>query len=430
MSHDFFTLLRRKLEDDDVEGVAAMIGANRPNLAAIVKEEGCAATGCFAFVRSTAMADLLLREVADAAQVSAWWATGFGLHAIPTAVAEHLVERGAVLTAHAAAALGLTARLGALLDTQPALIEAKGGDGCRPLHFSRDVATARLLVERGVELDPRDEDHDSTPAQWRIGDAPEVTRFLLERGARADIFLAAGLGDFELVRKLVAADPACTTYRIGHNKGPFPGIGFHGRGGTILQWTLGFNASPHEIAHRRGHREIFDFLMLHTPPRQRLLAACMLADRTLAKEILARSPGLIGELDDEDRALLAKCCWETNLNRDAVRLMLDLGFPIDTPEFSHGFQALHNAAWCGDAELVELLLQRGHPVDRRDPRYHATALGFAIHSCTEAKRHPDGDFPKVVRLLLEAGTPLDEWQHATGDAGLDAVIGAFRKRGG
>jgi ankyrin repeat protein len=138
---------------------------------------------------------------------------------------------------------------------------------------------------------------------------------------------------------------------------------------------------------------------------------------------------LIGELDGEDLALLAKSCWETNLNRDAVRLMLDLGFPIDAPEHHHGHQALHNAAWCGDTDLVELLLQRDHPVGNRDPRYQSTALGFAIHSCVVAQRHPEGDFPRVVRLLLEAGTPLDDGQYPCGHDGIDAVIRSHRQAG-
>ncbi|MBI1787448.1 MAG: hypothetical protein HYR60_07850 [Acidobacteria bacterium] len=30
------------------------------------------------------------------------------------------------------------------------MIDAKGVDGCKPLHFARDIATARLLVERGA----------------------------------------------------------------------------------------------------------------------------------------------------------------------------------------------------------------------------------------------------------------------------------------
>ena len=102
--------------------------------------------------------------------------------------------------------------------------------------------------------------------------------------------------------------------------------------------------------------------------------------------------------------------------------MLDLGFPVDAPEFNHGFLPLHNAAWCGATELVRLLLERGHPVDRRDPTYQSTALGWAIHSCIEAKRHPEGDFAEVARLLIEAGVPLDPKQLPTGNAALDAAI--------
>ncbi|MDB6038339.1 MAG: ankyrin repeat protein, partial [Verrucomicrobiales bacterium] len=250
----------------------------------------------------------------------------------------------------------------------------------------------------------------------------EVTRFLLGRGAVPDIFMAAGLGDLELAQKLVGDNPECTAYRIGNNSGPFPGMGHRVPGGTIYQWTLGFNQSPQEIAFHRGHSELYDFLMKHTPARQRLLVACILANRPLAEEIVLRNPTLVSELDQEDKALLAKSCWETNLNREVVRLMLDLGFPVDVPEFNHGYLPLHNAAWCGDAELVELLLQRSHPVDRRDPNHQATALGFAIHSCVVAKRHPEGNFPRVVRLLLEAGTPLSKEQYPTGVPEIDAVI--------
>jgi hypothetical protein len=45
--------------------------------------------------------------------------------------------------------------------------------------------------------------------------------------------------------------------------------------------------------------------------------------------------------------LLPKYCWETNTNYDAVKLMLDVGFPIAHIERSHGYTALHNAALGG-----------------------------------------------------------------------------------
>ena len=145
-------------------------------------------------------------------------------------------------------------------------IDARGVDAGRPLHFCRCVELAELLIERGAELDARDEDHDSTAAQWRIGDAPAVARFLIERGATPDIFLAAALDDLELARRVLEQEPESTSYRIGHDSGPFPGIGYQGRGGTILQWSLGFNRSPHEVAIERGHRELYDFLWERTHP--------------------------------------------------------------------------------------------------------------------------------------------------------------------
>ena len=82
-----------------------------------------------------------------------------------------------------------------------------------------------------------------------------------------------------------------------------------------------------------------------------------------------------------DRELVAKYCWETNTNYAAVKLMLDLGFPVAHPERSHGYTPLHNAAWAGSGDLVELLIARGHPVDIRDPGFDATPLGMR---CTTA----------------------------------------------
>lgn len=414
--------LRTGIEADDLARVAELLAGSEELRACLATNQESVSIQAIERMRSPAMVDLFLSHGLTPERITNWWAPGFGLQQVSTPVALHLVRSGVMLSPHAAAALGLTDHLARMLDCNPSWVHSKGGDGCHPLHFSRTVETARMLLDRGAAVDAQDEDHESTPAQWRIGDAPEVTRFLLNRGARPDIFMAAGLGDIGLVRQLLIQDPACPTYRIGNNQGPFPGIGFKGRGGTIYQWTLGFNASPQEIAKRRKHLEVFDLLMSHTPPRSRLLVACMLEDRGMAESIVAEHPGVLAELDAEDHTLLAKSCWETNRNIEAVRLMLDLGFPVDVPETNHGYLPLHNAAWCGDADLVELLLRNGHPVDRRDPRYRATALGFAIHSCTQAQRHPEGNFPRVVENLLAAGVPVDPGQYPTGHSGIDGVL--------
>ena len=134
---------------------------------------------------------------------------------------------------------------------------------------------------------------------------------------------------------------------------------------------------------------------------------------------------MVAGLPAADLELLPRYCWETNLNYEAVRLMLDLGFPVAHTERSHGYSPLHNAAWAGHAALVDLLISRGHPVDLVDPGYNATPLGYALHDCLVEKRHPEGDFPAVVESLLRAGSPLSPSAYPTGDARLDEIISRY-----
>ena len=405
----------RALECDDLAAIDALL-REQPGLAKSGGERPAVTRA-----RSAASAQLLLEHGADVAAVGRWWAGGIGARDVVTEVGRLLAERGAVLSAHAAAGLGLVDGLRAMLAGDGALVEAKGGDGCTPLHLARDMATARLLVEHGARLDARDEDHDSTPAQWLIGDAPEVARFLLRRGAVPDIFLAAALGDRKLAEKLISEDRGCLAQRIG--KLPeFPPIGHEGRGGTIYQWTLAFNSYPHQIALRKGHHALFEYFYENSATATQLLVSCLLGRRAQAEAIAARNPGLVASLPAADHELVARYCWETNTNYDAVRLMLDLGFPVAYPENSHGYSPLHNAAWAGSADLVELLIERGHPVDVVDPKYHATPLGFAIHDCTVERRHPEGEFGRVVKALLDAGSPWDPAIYPTGDARVDEVL--------
>jgi ankyrin repeat protein len=371
--------------------------------------------------------DLILRRALESGSpenlqaVSEWWSSGLYTRDVDAAVARTLVDRGATLTVHAAAGLGFTDHLSRMLDADPFLIDAKGCDGCTPLHFARDVATARLLLERGARIDARDEDHDSTPVQWLIRDARDVVRFLLERGATPDIFLASALGDRELVARLIDANPRCVRYRIGRAP-DFPPLGYNSRGGTIYQWTLAFNSYAHQIALLNGHADVFDLLWANSDDTTRLLVSCVLARRADAEAVVARHPGVVASLPPEDLELLPKYCWETNTNYQAVKLMLDLGFPIAHPERSHGYTALHNAAWAGSADLVDLLIARGAPVDIVDPTYDATPLGFAIHDCLVAKRHPEGEFGRVAKALIEAGSAWDALDYPTGDARLDDVF--------
>ena len=322
---------------------------------------------------------------------------------------------------HQLALAGLVEELAAMLSLDVSLIDAKGMDARTPLHCAGTVAVAKLLLDHGARIDARDEDHDSTPAQWRVGEKPDVARFLLERGAKADIFLAAALGDLALADRLVTENRGCLAHRIG--KAPeFPPAGYERRGGTIYQWTLGFNSFPHQIALLKGHQAMFDYLYAESDWKTRLLVNCLLARRAEAEAIAIAHPEIVPELPDVDRELVAKYCWETNTNYAAVELMLDLGFPVASPERSHGYMPLHNAAWAGSGDLVDLLIARGHPVDIRDPVFKATPLGFALYDCLVEKRHPEGEFARVVQALVAAGSPLNDVKYPTGNAAVDDVL--------
>jgi ankyrin repeat protein len=409
--------LDRALAADDLPHIEALVQAHPELLnAAHCKPILLAA-------RSVSTARRLLSLGAGLEAVSKWWAGGMGTVQADPAVGRFLVDQGARLTVHAAAGLGLVEPLARMLDLDASLIDAKGVDSCTPLHFARNVETAQLLLARGARIDARDEDHWSTPAQWLIGDAPEVARFLLSQGASSDIFLAAALGDQSLAESLIRTDPGCVAHRIGRLP-HFPPLG-QGRGGTIYQWTLGFNSYPHQIAWKKGHQGLFDYLYEQSSTSIRLIVSCLLGRRMEAEAIAAANPGLVASLAPEEHELVARYCWETNLDVEAVRLMLDVGFPLTHPERSHGYTPLHNAAWAGSAELVDLLLERGHPVDIEDPVYHATPLGYALHDCLVEKRHPEGDFVHVVGALLDAGSPWDALDYPMGDAGIDEV---FRSR--
>ncbi len=349
------------------------------------------------------LVDVLLENGADINRPSGWWAGGFhALHGCDPALAPFLIERGAVVDAHAAARLGMMDRLQALLAENPALVHARGGDGQTPLHFAASVDVARHLLDRGAGIDTIDVDHESTPAQWMVQDRVDVARYLVSRGAKTDILMTAALGDLDRTREHLDRDPASVQTSVSERY--FPKRNPHS-GGCIYIWTIGGHKTAHIVARERGHDAIVELVTSRSPAALRLAVACQVGDDEAARAVLAETPGVIAALSADERERLAQAA-EGN-KRDVVGRLLAAGWPVnDRGPF--GGTAVHWAAWHGNHGMVQDLLARGPDLELKDTQYGGTPLGWALHGSLNSWHRPSGDYGATVESLLTAGAAAPE----------------------
>ena len=308
---------------------------------------------------------------------TSWWAGGFSaLDSAEGETVEALLTLGARWDVHSAAAHGRTEILRGLLDADPSLVSARGGDGGTPLHAAKTPEVARLLIERGADLEARDVDHESTPAQHGI-DRPEVLRVLLAHGAKPDAFIAAVLGDPSLLR------PGDEDARVG--EAPFTTV--KSGGGHVYLYKFGNGATPQTVAAAHGH-DLFQGMR----PARDLVAAAWAGDEAGVRALLHVKP------EPEDAAALAQAAVKGQT--DTIRLLLEAGFDPLASGMDSG-TALHVACWFGWPEAVRLLLPHV-PLDVRDANHGSPPLGWATHGAAHC-RNPEGDYPAVVILLLDAG---------------------------
>ncbi len=358
---------------------------------------------------NVAMVDTLLEFGADPNRKSSWWAGGFHpLYAASGAIAERLLEAGAVPDACAAAQLDRIDLLRTILRDDPSRVHERGGDGQTPLHFARSREVVDVLLAAGADPDARDVDHRSTPAEWMLGgmggSRVEAARYLVERGATADIFMAAALGLTARVNAMLEADPTLLSLRTGQGDyAEKPPSSYH-----IYQWTLAPNLSPLQVAARFGHMETVKVMEKLATPAERLLLACHFGRGEEARAIIRDNPGIVEGLGPVERRALTDEAWAANA--PAVELLLELGFDPSVPSASGptGGTALHCASWEGAVECVAAILR--YPagralIDARESTYNGTPLSWAGHGSEHG--NPDHDHAGVAKLLIEAGARID-----------------------
>ena len=379
--------------------------ANHPELRARINEPAFDfnSPAIVAFADDLAMVDLLLEFGADPNRRSDWWAGGFhALHSATGAAAERLLAAGAIPDACAAAHLDRPDLLARMIVDDPACVHWRGGDGQTPLHFAKSRRVIDLLLAAGADVDARDVDHRATAAQWMLDRTSgagryDLARYLVERGASADIFLAAALGLTERARAMLERESALLDLRTGQGEyGERPPSSYH-----IDYWTIGNGRAPLDVAAQFAQLDTLQAMQEFASPLRRFLLACRLGDEPTARALLREHPGVVASMQPDDHRAISDAAW--NGDAGAVALMLDLGFDPRTPGHDSG-SALHCAAWQGSAEGVRALLTHESAravLEIRDARYHSTPLGWCCHG----SRHGNisCDHAGVAKLLLEAG---------------------------
>ena len=239
---------------------------------------------------------------------------------------------------------------------------------------------ARLLLERGA--DPNDsqalynrqwsesDEHlelllefglgqgDGGPWHRRLGEAHSSPKQMIEE----ELIKAAAAGRSNRVRLMLqaGADPNGFGDRHPVHRG----------------------RRAYELAVVNGNPEIAELLAAAGADVPKLSAVEVFASHCLAgewravDELLADRPELLDEAKRQHPELLLRAAQLRRMH--VMRRLVALGFDVN-----HGMDrvtALHQAAWDGDREMAELLIELSADPTIRDDTHHGTPRNWAIHS--------------------------------------------------
>lgn len=110
-----------------------------------------------------------------------------------------------------------------------------------------------------------------------------------------------------------------------------------------------------------------------------------------------------------------------------MTLLLDLGVPVTAHYGGDGYfdiaensMALHVAAWKGLPSTVQLLIDRGAPIDAPDGQGR-TPLALAVKATVDSY-WTERRTPKTVKVLLHAGASVAGISFPSGYAAVDELL--------
>jgi len=141
---------------------------------------------------------------------------------------------------------------------------------------------------------------------------------------------------------------------------------------------------------------------------------------TSIQEFLAQNIAVAKTLSEADQQKLPNAAQSNNTK--AVRLMLEAGWPVDTPG-EMGATALHWAGFNGNAEMTREILRFRPMLELKSQEYSGTAFSWALYGSGNGWHRDTGDFMSTIRELLDAGAvvPPDPEALEPSDAVLEVL---------
>ena len=337
------------------------------------------------------------------------------------------VEADAVQGIASAAQSGDVEALREKLDARPDLVNALAGRGfakATALHLAalrNHHAAARLLIERGAELDAREFPDNAAPLHFAAmygdqllveagadvdghGDDSEVgvlgwatcfkqvredvAAYLLRHGATLNIWTAIALDKVDAVQAMVTREPALLAARMTrghHRRTPLHHAAARNRIASVQRLLeLGSDAN---VTDATGATALTTAVQENADAAIR--AALMAAGAALdfltvvnlgrydeAEAMLRDDPARIGP-DGQDTNALHLAVSKRNL--DTIRWLLGHGIDVNAKRSFWGCNhtALHMTTENGAIDIARLLLDAGADPNIRDDKFKAAALGWA-----------------------------------------------------